>query len=220
MQNGSIIEYHGHRIDLSNLCGGNDYAAITDNYNRDKINELVCSIKDDLDREYVTKAIFNARKIEKCPEEDFQAWEDLIIERNKLQKDYNLEKAKEVPVNISPQLIQEKIKGYNTTESAVFIYFILDYMKIYVKNDEYKNCDQKILIPAMAKTFGFSESSFNDKLNLDFTDSATRKAMKKVANDWGEIMPQIKEEIMRQYEEYEDDFIEKQKIIKKTKKSA
>lgn len=215
MQSSNIIESQGCRIDFSNLCGGNDFAALTDGYNRKKITELVWSIQDDIDRTFVYKAIFAQKKLDNCTDDQF---EQLLGEQVKIQREYSDEKTRYNLQRPDLNSISQKTKGYNTTEISVLIYFICDKMGIYMRNDDTKNCEQKAAIPPIAKAFGFSESSFTDKLNLDFADSATRKAMNKVATDFKDFMPEVSAEIMRQYNEYEDDYLEKKR--KKSNKRA
>lgn len=215
MQSSNIIESQGCRIDFSNLCGGNDFAALTDGYNRKKITELVWSIQDDIDRTFVYKAIFAQKKLDNCTDDQF---EQLLGEQVKIQREYSDEKTRYNLQRPDLNSISQKTKGYNTTEISVLIYFICDKMGIYMRNDDTKNCEQKVAIPPIAKAFGFSESSFTDKLNLDFADSATRKAMNKVATDFKDFMPEVSAEIMRQYNEYEDEYLEKKR--KKSNKRA
>lgn len=218
MQSSAVIGNNCCPIDFSNLCGGNDYAALTDGYNRKKITELVWSVQDDIDRTFVYKAIFVQKKLDNCPEDDDNQYEQLLGEQLGIQREYFEEKSKNTLKHPDLNSITQKTKGYNTTEIGVLMYFICDNMGIYMRNDDTKNCEQKVAIPPIAKAFGFSESSFTDKLNLDFADSATRKAMKKVATDFKDFMPNVAKEILRQYEEYEEDFSERQR--EKRKKSA
>lgn len=61
------------RIDYNNLCGGNDFAALTDNYSRAGIQRLIWSVPDDIVRQYVKDAIFLQKKIDKCEtDEEFE----------------------------------------------------------------------------------------------------------------------------------------------------
>lgn len=206
MTSKAVIVKNPYRIDFANLCGGNDFAALTNNYNRNSINDLVWSIPDDTDRIYAYKAICLQKKKDNCPETDDELYESILGNQLELQREYNKEK-----ISKSNTLEQEKIKGYNTTEIGVLMYFICDKMGIYMRNDDCKNCEQKDAIHAIAKAFGFSETSFIDKLNLDFADSATRKAMIKVSTDFKNFMPAVSEEIIRLHEDYEDDYLRRKK---------
>lgn len=218
MQSSNVMGSQGCRIDFSNLCGGNDYAALTDGYNRKKITELVWSVQDDVDRTFVYKAIFAQKKLDNCPDEDDDQYEQLLGEQLKIQREYFEERSKNNHTQPDSNSISQKTKGYNTTEISVLMYFICDKMGIYMRNDDTKNCEQKVAIPPIAKAFGYSESSFTDKLNLDFADSATRKAMTRVATDFKDFLPEVCAEIMKQYNEYEEDFLEKKQ--KNSKKRA
>ena len=220
MPNSKDIENVVSRIDFTNLCGGNDFAALTNGYDRKKINELVWDKNfDDIQRDYLHKAIYIQKKLDKCSDDDDDLYEKLLGEQIKIQKEYNDEIRKEQQANNKLSDIENKTRGYSTTEWGVFFYFMCDSHHIYLKNDDNKNCDQDAAIKIIAKATGYSESSYIGKLNLNFTESATRKAMKKVATDFKELLPALSNEIMRQYEEYEEDYSQIQRE-KKQKKYA
>lgn len=144
MQSSKVIGNNCCPIDFSNLCGGNDYAALTDGYNRKKITELVWSVQDDIDRTFVYKAIFVQKKLDNCPEDDDNQYEQLLGEQLGIQREYFEEKSKNTLKHPDLNSITQKTKGYNTTEIGVLMYFICDNMGIYMRNDDTKNCEQKV----------------------------------------------------------------------------
>lgn len=207
MQSSKIIESQNCRIDFSNLCGGNDYAALTDGYNRKKIDELISSVDNYIDRKYLIESIRITKKIDRCPEDDDEQYFALLAERNDLQNKYLEERNKE-----SAEIYKEianKQKGYNARESAVLMYFLNDQFAVNTTNNGEKNCLQKKAQEAYSKVFGWSKKSYEGMINLDFTDPATRTAMEKVAKDFQDINPKMVKEIWHQYDEYEQDFCEK-----------
>ena len=206
MPNSKDIENVVSRIDFTNLCGGNDFAALTNGYDRKKINELVWSIEDYTDRKFLINAITISKKIEECNQNDCIQYLNLLAEGNELQENYRQEKTK---LKIEPSASVKDSKGYNTTESAVLMYFLNDQHSVNTTEVGEKNCLQKNAQTAYSKTFGWSEKSYEGKINPDFTDPAVRKAMEKIANDYKDINPKMVEEIRHQYNEYEDDFYEK-----------
>lgn len=215
MTSKAVIVKNPYRIDFANLCGGNDFAALTNNYNRQKIVELIDSIDNYIDKKYVTDAIRITKKIEVCPDDDDDEYFKLLQERNELQNKYVEEKTKSIngiEATAKPQedkQLHQKHKGYNTTESAVLMYFLNDQHSVNTTNNGEKNCLQKNAQKAYSKTFGWAEKSYEGKINLDFTDPAVRTAMEKVANDYKDVNPKMVEEIWHQYNEYEEDFYKK-----------
>lgn len=209
MQSSKVIENNCSPIDFSNLCGGNDYAALTDGYNRKKITELVWSVQDDSIRVYVKNAIYIQKRLDSCPEDDDELYEKTLGEQVELQERF----CKEILAISNNQqkldTIEKKVSGYNTTESSVLMYFLMDLNHVNTSNQGEKNCLQKNAQKAYSKTFGWKEKSYEGKINLDFTDPATRTAMEKVANDYKDVCPDMVAEIWNQYNEYEQDFYEK-----------
>lgn len=204
MQSGVFNDRQSCHIDFENLCGGNDYAALTENYNRKKIDELISSVESYVDRKYVIEAIRISKKIDKCPEEDDDLYFALLAQRNDLQNKYLDEKRKENPH--VQKVLDKTAKGYNTTESAVLMYFLNDKYGVNTTNNGEKNCLQKKAQETYSKVFGWSERSYEGKINIDFTDPAVRTAMEKIANDFKDINPAMVDEIWHQYDEYQDDF--------------
>lgn len=207
MEDSKVINVTSRHIDFNNLCGGNNFAILTDNYNRNSINMLIWAIKDDTDKLYATKAIFLQKKLDKCSDDDDDLYEKLLLEQVTLQKEYADEKHKHTSVPISK--IEEKAKRYNSIESSVLMYFLLDAHSVNFSNSGEKNCSQKNAQKFYSQAFGWAERSYEGKVLLDFTDSSTRKAMEKVANDLKDIAPSVVKEIWHQYDEYEEDFLEK-----------
>ncbi|GEM_PF-6363521 len=218
MQSSTNLQKNNFRINLTDLCRGNDYAALTDGYNRNRIQELVWSMEDS-DRTYVLRAISIQRKLDNCPEEDYEQFERLFHDQLELQTEYSDAKKRETPKIVEPQEFPLKAKGWNTLEWSVFFYYVCDKLGIFLKNDDCKNCNQQIAIEAISKATGYSPASFVDRLNIDPADSATRKAMKKVATDIKQFMPIVENEIKRDYEEYEEEFSQRERE-KKNKKIA
>lgn len=205
MKDGKVIQDNAPRIDFDNLCGGNDFAKLTDNFSREGIDKLIWEIEDHTDRIFATKAILLQKKLAKSPDDE-DLYDEILLKQVTLQKEYADEKRNRPSAPISET--KEKIKGYNATESAVLMYFLLDACKIYFSNGE-KNCLQKNAQEFYSKVFGLAKRSYDGKIILDFTDPATRTAMEKVATDLANIAPSIKDEIWHQYGEYEDDFYKK-----------
>lgn len=197
------VEIDSRHIDFSNLCGGNDFAALTNNYERGKINELIWSVKSNSDRVFVVKAVGLEQQIKNCPQENNQLYFELLEKQVKLQEDFENKRSITVP---PPQVGTRG--GYNTTESAVLMYFLMD-GAVNTTNAGGKNCLQKNAQQAYSKTFGWQPKSYEGKINLDFTDPAVRTAMEKVANDYKDVYPDMVKEIWHQYNEYEEDFYEK-----------
>lgn len=206
MQSGVFKDRQSCQIDFENLCGGNDYAALTDNYNRKKIEELISSVDSYVDRKYIIEAIRISKKIDKCPEEDDDQYFELLAQRNDLQNKYLDEKRKENPHD---QQVDKKVKSYNTTESAVLMYFLNDKYGVNTTNNGEKNCLQKKAQETYSKVFGWSARSYEGKINLDFTDPAVRNAMEKITQDFKDINPVMVAEIWHQYDEYQEDFYKK-----------
>ncbi len=206
MKDGKVIQDNTCRIDFNNLCGGNDFATLTDHYSRKGRNELIWGIEDDTDRTYATKAMLLQKQIDNCPEDKDDLYDDLLLQQVTLQKEYSDEKRKQSSLPVTD--IKEKAKRYNATESAVLMYFLLDARSIYFSHGE-KNCLQKDAQKFYSHVYGFAERSYEGKVDLNFTDPATRTAMEKVAVDLKNIAPSIAKEIWHQYDEYEEDSCKK-----------
>ncbi len=207
MRDDKVIQDNTPRIDYDNLCGGNDFASLTDNYSRVKIDALLWSVQDSTDRYFASRAIFLQKKLDKCPEDDDEQYEQITCDRVDLQKAFDDEKRKRRETQMTA--IGDKAKGYNAIESSVLMYFLLDSHSVNFTNNGEKNCLQKDVKQTYSHVFGFSEKTYEDKIVLDFTDPATRKAMEKVAKDLEKIAPAVAKEILHQYNEYEDDYIDK-----------
>lgn len=206
------------RIDFSSLCGKNDYAMLTGGYDRKKTSALLWSIPDDDIRIFVKRAIMLRKKMDRCP--DDEEFDKLELEQLELEKEYQnqIKTQTDDCVTTNQALtaeIEEKARGYNTTESAVFMHYVAEHFGVHVRNDDYNNCKQDVAICVFAKIFGWKESSYTGKVSIDFLDSATRRAMRKVALDVKEYIPKLYEMIMKDYDEYEDEFLDKQKKMKK-----
>lgn len=191
---------------------------LTNNYDRKSICSLIWSITDDTDRDYVVRAISLQRKLDRCAENDDDLYDELLLKQVALQKEYADEKHRQPAMPVLEET-REKAKGYNCTESSVLMYFLLDAHSVNFSNAGEKNCSQKEAQKFYSKVFGLAERSYEGKVNPDFADSATRRAMEKVANDLKDIAPDVVKEIWHQYDEYEEDFI-KNKSEKNRKKMA
>lgn len=201
-------------IDWDNLCNGNDFSKLTNNYDINTTSNLIWSVPDHTQRQYLLKAISLQRKRDDCKKDDPETWFAILSEQIELQKNYESLTLDSIKQSNTPTVI-EKPKRYNTRQSAVLMYFICDKMGVHFCNSDNTNCTQKAVTEVLSKTFGWDVTSYNDMLNLKFSESATRKAMLTVANDYKDVLPEMSEEIMRVYDDYEDDATDLQKAKKK-----
>ncbi len=140
MEVSKVITEASCRIDYDNLCGGNDFAKLTDNFSQKGIQDFIWSIPNDIVRLYVKRAVTLEKKIKDNPTyEEFDKLFDQQLELNiqfksvlyslsTLKENNQKEKAEAVQAaeqilidELSPILYgdKEKVKEYVTNMNKI-----------------------------------------------------------------------------------------------------
>lgn len=140
MKDGKVIQDNTCRIDFNDLCGGNDFAKLTNGYEKGAIKELVWSVSDNVLRYYVNKAIFLKKKEETCEDGEL---EEIIERQIKLQfqfdnlrlcLDHLLNETEEdnKRLNLEEMIIKQLLPMFFNDEKEARNY--LEQLKKYTKN--------------------------------------------------------------------------------------
>ncbi len=142
MEVSKVITEASCRIDYDNLCGGNDFAKLTNGYETCAISKLVWSVPDNVSRYFVNKAIFLKKKEETC---EYEELEEVMDKEIKLQFQFdNLRRCSENLLNEteednervnSEELIIKQLKPIFFDEEEEAKNY-LKQMKKYTKNME------------------------------------------------------------------------------------
>lgn len=87
MEESKVIMENSCRIDYDNLCGGNDFASLTNNYERKVITTLIWSAPNDVFRYYLKEAIFLQKKMDACKSDE--EFEELLGQQIHLNLRFN-----------------------------------------------------------------------------------------------------------------------------------
>ena len=192
-------------IDLEHLCSRNDFEAMTDHFDMDKIAKVANSIEDTFDRKYVIDAINLRWQQEKCKQEsNHQKFFEIMGKQTELEKDY-LEKKAEMESRDKVKASKEMAGAaepdtangsrYSARMIGYIFFFILEKLGLFIGNDSTKNCNQNKIKDFLSKLTGYKFESFNQKLIPDFNSKSTTKVLHNIANELEPFLPNLSKEI-------------------------